>query len=421
MSISNALQTGVSGLSANSSRTSQISSNIANANTVGFRRTFSDFVTQNTTDTQAGVRAVERAEIDSNGTLLATGRLSDFAISGEGFFVVSRQPNDPIKSNYFLTRAGSFQPDNEGNLVNSAGYFLSGFQTDAQGEVGAVDRNSVASLNTVNVGQFQTPGTPTSRVDIAANLPAQVTGLATPGDPFVSTMRYVNQLGGGDELSLSWQPTATANTWSITVTGADGTDYGTASMSFTDSGALAGAPAAYTAGTLPIDPATGVATIQIANGTTPQTIELNFGEPGGFTGLTQFSGDYSAPDFRQDGSETGSLVRAEMGMGGVLYGLFDNGQRRALFEVPLAQVASPNLMRSVDGNAYSPTIQSGALRLAEAGTTAGTIEGGALESSNVDIAQELTDLIQTQRAYSSNAKIVTTSDEMLDETLRIKR
>lgn len=107
---------------------------------------------------------------------------------------------------------------------------------------------------------------------------------------------------------------------------------------------------------------------------------------------------------------------------GILYGVFDNGQRRALFQVPLANVANPDQMRSIDGNAYIATRDSGAVSLGNPMLNGlGSINSGALEGSNVDIAQELTDLIQTQRAYSSSAKIITTSDEMLSETLSIKR
>ena len=422
MSISNALQTGVSGLAANSERVGGISANIANANTVGYRRSFSSFVTDNAAGRQSGVSAVMRADILRSGSMMSTGRLNDFAVSGEGFFVVSRGPNDPAASNYFLTRAGSFQPDADGNLRNAAGYYLGGFPVDASGAVGPVDRTSFSDLSTVNISQFQIAGTPSTRVAISGNLPAQSTGLATPGDAFISTTRYVDQLGGSAEMRISWQPTATANEWVLNVTGADGTDYGDATVTFADSGSDAGTPLTYTSTGLPIDPATGTVTLSIANGATPQTLALEFGAPGTVTGMTQFSGDFTAPTFDDDGAQTGSLVRAEMSQNGTLYGLFDNGQRRALFEVPLATVPAADLMQSVDGNVYATTVDSGSMSLLQAGSSdAGTIESGVLEASNVDIAQELTDLIQTQRAYSSNAKIVTTADEMLDETLRIKR
>ncbi len=422
MSITSALQIGVSGLQANSSRVQNISSNIANANTVGYRRTFSEFVTQNTGSTQAGVLTDVRADISANGNIMGTGRSTDLAVPGDGFFVVSRNPNDPVESNYYLTRAGSFTPDQDGNLRNSAGYFLSGFPTDASGATGSVSSTSYNDLSTVNVASYQVQGTPSTRVGVSGNVPAQETGAGTTGTAFESTLRYVNQLGGSDALNLSWTPGATANEWTVSISDEAGNSYGDATVNFTDSGVNAGSPASYTPGTLPIDPATGVVTLQINNGGTPQPLEIDFGAPGTFEGMTQFSGDYTPPAFSDDGTETGSLERAEMSDSGILYGVFDNGQRRALFQVPLANVANPDQMRSVDGNAYVATRDSGAVSIGNPMLNGlGSINSGALEGSNVDIAEELTDLIQTQRAYSSSAKIITTSDEMLSETLSIKR
>ncbi|MFG6517695.1 flagellar hook protein FlgE [Sulfitobacter sp. 1A13496] len=422
MSITSALQIGVSGLQANSSRVQNISSNIANANTVGYRRTFSEFVTQNTGSTQAGVLTDVRADISANGNIMGTGRSTDLAVQGDGFFVVSRNPNDPVESNYYLTRAGSFTPDQNGNLRNSAGYFLSGFPTDASGATGSVSSTSYNDLSTVNVASYQVQGTPSTRVGVSGNVPAQETGAGTTGTAFESTLRYVNQLGGSDALNLSWTPGATANEWTVNISDEAGNSYGDATVNFTDSGVNAGSPASYTPGTLPIDPATGVVTLQINNGGTPQPLEIDFGAPGTFEGMTQFSGDYTPPAFSDDGTETGSLERAEMSDSGILYGVFDNGQRRALFQVPLANVANPDQMRSVDGNAYVATRDSGAVSIGNPMLNGlGSINSGALEGSNVDIAEELTDLIQTQRAYSSSAKIITTSDEMLSETLSIKR
>ncbi|MBO9429937.1 flagellar hook protein FlgE [Sulfitobacter sp. R18_1] len=422
MSITSALQIGVSGLQANSSRVQNISSNIANANTVGYRRTFSEFVTQNTGSTQAGVLTDVRADISANGNIMGTGRSTDLAVQGDGFFVVSRNPNDPVESNYYMTRAGSFTPDQDGNLRNSAGYFLSGFPTDASGATGSVSSTSYSDLSTVNVASYQVQGTPSTRVGVSGNVPAQETGAGTTGTAFESTLRYVNQLGGSDALNLSWTPGATANEWTVSISDEAGNSYGDATVNFTDSGVNAGSPASYTPGTLPIDPATGVVTLQINNGGTPQPLEIDFGAPGTFEGMTQFSGDYTPPAFSDDGTETGSLERAEMSDSGILYGVFDNGQRRALFQVPLANVANPDQMRSVDGNAYVATRDSGAVSIGNPMLNGlGSINSGALEGSNVDIAEELTDLIQTQRAYSSSAKIITTSDEMLSETLSIKR
>ena len=431
MSISNALQVAVSGLRANSQRVGAISDNIANANTVGYRRGFADLVTKTTAGSAAaGVAAVHQADIDVAGTMRTTNSTTDLAIAGDGFFAVSRNIDDPVESNYFLTRAGSFTADAEGNLKNSAGYYLAGFPIQDDGSVGTVDRTRFSGLQTVNVGGFQVTGSPTTEISMAGNVPSQQTGLAEPGDPFVTTTPYVTPLGAGERLQFAWQPSATANQWQLTVSDMDGADFGQVTVDFNDSGATAGSPAAYSGVTdlatapaaFALDPATGVATVTVNNGATPQVLEIALGAPGTFDGMTQFAGDYTPPVITSDGSESGTMVSAEVDSTGTLFGLFDNGQRKALFEIPLGDVSNPDAMVQVDGNAYMMSSDSGTLRLYTAGDAGtGSISSGVLENSNVEIAQELTDLIQAQRAYSSNAKIVTTADEMLDEALRLKR
>lgn len=434
MSISNAMQTGVSGLQANSAKVGRISDNIANANTDGYRRTFAQMVTSTSNSPSGvaplGVRAVEGADITKDGSLRPTSSATDLAISGSGFFVVSKNPNDPVEANYFLTRAGAFSPDENGYLKNAAGLYLAGFPYDTSGSLGAVNRSGFGDLDSVNVGSFTLPGEATTTMSVAGNLPAQETGLATPGAPFISTSQFYTPLGGSDQLQLSWQPSATGNQWDLTISDVNGTTYGSVTVDFHDSGALAGAPLAYSniTNTAPapasfaFDAATGVATLTIDNGTTPQVIDLTIGAPDSHDGITQFAGDYSPPEYEADGFETGTLLRAEIDEKGDVYGIFDNGSRKLLYNVPLAEVTNANGLVAQDGNAYVLSRDSGSMQLntASSGLT-GTIVPKSLESSNVEIAQELTDLIQTQRAYSSNAKIITTVDEMLDETMRLKR
>jgi flagellar hook protein FlgE len=152
MSINSAMQNGVSGLKANMTAVVNVSSNIANANTDGYRRSFAQMVSSTVGSTVSasappgGVRAVQASEIDSDGQLRSTSNANDLAISGAGFFVVSKNPNDPSLSNYTLTRAGSFRPDENGDLRNAAGFYLSGFPYDTNGNLLATDRNSFSGL-----------------------------------------------------------------------------------------------------------------------------------------------------------------------------------------------------------------------------------------------------------------------------------
>ncbi|WP_238372802.1 flagellar hook protein FlgE [Heliomarina baculiformis] len=430
MGISDAMQSGVSGLLANSTAVGQISANIANANTDGYRRSFSQMVTTATPNgSVGGVNAVARSEIDTDGTTRSTGVASDLAISGNGFFVVSRSPNETVSTNFAFTRAGSFSADEEGNLVNAAGLFLSGFAYDSNGNLGSVDRSNFRDLTTVNVASATIKGEASTTVGISGNLPAQQTGASSTGQAFVSSQDYYTALGAVEQMEFQWTPSTTANEWNLQIS-AKGSPMGSVDVTFNDSGAAAGTPASFTnitsLATAPaafsFDAATGVASLTIDNGTTPQTIDISIGAPGSTDGMTQFAGDYTPVDADVDGFETGQLVRFEIDESGDLYGVFDNSARRLLYNIPLAEVPNPNGLQQVNGNAYITTQSSGAFNLGFANTgSIGSIATGALESSNVELAEELTQLIRTQQAYSSNATIITTADEMMDETTRLKR
>ncbi len=435
MSISYAMQTGVSGLRANSTAVGRISENIANANTDGYRRSFVQMVTTSTLSDNAGispsgVRAFQGADVSTEGAVRATNSATDLAIGGQGFFVVSKQPGETNEANFMLTRAGSFLPDENGDLRNAAGYYLAGFPYDQTASIGNVDRNQFGDLRTVNLGSLSQTGSPTGEMTVSGNIPAQQTGLATPGEPFLSSAEYYSPLGEAERMQFSWQPSATASQWTLSISGADGAQYGEVTVDFHDSGPLAGAPRLYSNATsnavapagFVFDAATGIATLTVDNGAVPQTIEVAIGAPDSHTGMTQFAGDYSALKIGADGAESGVLVRTEIDERGDVYGVFNNGSRKPLYNIPLAEVANPDGLLAADGNAYVLSRNSGKFSLNQAGEgSAGGLTAGALESSNVEVAQELTDLISTQRAYSSNAKIVTTVDEMLQETTNLKR
>lgn len=433
MSISSALQIGVSGLQANSKAVGGISENIANANTVGYKRGFSHFVTTAASGGAAegvlSVSAVEGMDITHAGGLIPTDSSTDLAISGAGFFAVSLRPDETVQTNYMLTRAGSFLPDKDGNLVNAAGYYLAGYRYDLDGTLPDVDRGTFGDMETVNIGNITLSAAATTEISTVGNLPAQEAGLATPGAPFTTSSEYFTPLGASERLSFSWQPTATDNRWDVTISDKDGTALGTVTVDFNDSGSLAGSPSSYSGvistATAPagfaFDTATGKATVTVDSGGTPQTITVNLGSPDKFDGVTQFAGDFSQT-FTRDGSSVGEVIRTEIDEDGVLYGIFDNGQRRALYEIPVATVANPHGLYEMRGNAYGLTVDTGTFLAMKANTGAtGAISSNQLEGSNVDIAEEMTDLIKAQRAFSTNAKVVTTVDEMMSETAQLKR
>lgn len=436
MSISNAMQSGISGLLANSTAVRQISFNIANASTDGYRRSFAQMISSAVTSPGggpqgSGVRTSILHMNNVDGAFRGTGRATNLAINGSGFFVVTRAglaagaTEPPL-----LTRSGAFEPDGTGNLRNAAGLFLAGYPYDDEGNLIAADRNGFTGLQTVNVANRMIVGAPSSTIGVSGNLPSQETGATTPGSPFESSVEYYSPLGAAGRLSFSWQPSSTANEWVLTVSDPGGTDYGTVTVNFHDAGSFAGAPSAYSGATslatapagFAFDTATGTASVTIDNGTPPQTVEINLGAPDSFEGLTQFAGDYTPLDSVADGTRSGNMIRVEIDERGDVWGFFDNGARKALYNIPLAEVANPNGLSTQDNNTFLLSRDSGTVRLSTASTgSTGGITAGGVESSNVDIAEELTELIQKQRAYTSNAKIITTADEMLDETMRLKR
>lgn len=434
MSISSALQTGVSGLYANSIAVGRISENIANSNTDGYKRRFADMVTTTASgsggDTPSGVAAVNSSDVTVGGTLTSSNSATDLAVNGNGFFIVSASPNDPVQSDYMLTRAGSFTPDANGNLVNAAGYYLAGYAYKPDGTLGSVNRTGFNGMSTVNVDSAAIPPAATTSVSVQGNLPSQETGLATPGAPFTSSTEFFSALGASSQLQFAWQPTSTANQWNVTISDSSGTTYGSVTMDFNDSGANAGTPAGYSgvvsSATAPagfaFNTATGTATLTINNGATPQTVTVDLGAPNSSSGMMQFSGDFTPQTFGKDGSAASTLSSVEVDGSGNLVGVFSNGTRKPLFQIPVGQVTNPDGLTAVDGNAYKLSNSSGAFANYQAGTgPVGSIASNSLESSNVDVAQELSDLIVVQRAYSMDAKVVTTMDDMLSTTAQMKQ
>jgi flagellar hook protein FlgE len=433
MSINAAMQTGVSGLKASSEAVGRISENIANVGTDGYRRSFAHMVTQandvSSGDGTFGVRAVTGRDITESGAIRNTGRSTDLAISGQGFFAVARAPGETIESNFMMTRAGAFQPDENGFLKNAAGLYLKGFPYGEDGNLGLVDRTRFGDLDTVNVNNVVMQGAPTTAITLSGNLPAQATGLGAPGEPFISSASYYSPVGEAGRVEFAWQPGGAENQWTLTVSDANGAVYGSVDVAFDPAGDFAGSPMSYTnvtdlsgSGIFTMDPATGTMSLSLPTGGAPQDVTISIGAPGEFGGLTQFSGNYQPIAAVSDGAEFGALVRTEMDGKGDLYGIFDNGMRRALYNIPVVMVDSPNNLTPLDGNAYALSWTSGGMVLQNANENgAGGIVAGGLEGSNVEISEELTNLITTQRAYSSNAKVITTADEMLDEALRLKR
>ena len=432
MSLFGAMNTAISGLTAQSAAFGNIGDNVANSQTVGFKRidtNFQDYLTTSTPQQNQPGAVVARPDYVNTvqGTITQTDNPLDLAIAGQGFFVVSRQVGEnkgvPVfRGQPEYTRAGNFSLNREGYLVNSSGDFLNGW---AANDAGTLDQTRTQPIQ---VGQSGYSPVPTRNAALSANLPA-----SPDGNPIAAQIPVTDALGRSQTLNLSWTPVAgTNNTWSVAITqSGSATPLGSATVAFgsagntaapegtigsvTGSGGVTGS--AFSTG--------GSATLGIAAdfGSGPQAITLNLGHFGQADGLTQFAGTtYNPRALTQDGVAPGSYSGIVMKPNGDVVVNYDNGQSRVLARVPVVTFANPDALQREDGQAFSATRDSGPGQVVQSGSNgAGSLVASAVEGSNVDIAREFTKLIVAQRAYSANTKLVTTADELLQQTLDMKR
>ncbi len=421
MSIFGAMFAGVSGLSAQSQAIGMISDNIANVNTIGYkglRASFQTLVTQAASQTlhsPGGVQSRPLQSVDAQGLLQSTSSVTDLAIIGNGFFVVNEAASPGAGDNYLYTRAGQFVTDENGDLVNAAGYFLQGWPLDSTGALPATP-NVLSSTQTVNVSSLSGIASPTTTLSLGANLPS----TATNGQTHSITAQIFDALGNAHNLQVDFVYDSATPEWDITIQ--DPTLASSGAVSGTVTGPVArsiafdgfGSPNAITFPDIDI---TWTATPAAAS-----TISGNLGTVGLTDGLTQFAGTFSIGFINQDGIRFGSFTGVSIDDDGIVTALFDNGQQQPVYKLPLGVFPAPNSLLLQDGNAYLETDGSGAVILLEANTgAAGSVASSSLEASTVDLADEFTSMIVTQRAYSANAKIITTADEMLEELIRIRR
>jgi flagellar hook protein FlgE len=438
MSIYTALRAGVSGLAANSSALAVISDNIANVNTVGYKRGAVDFSAlvnaQNaqTTYNAGGVLPTVRQQISLQGSLEQSRSATDLAVSGDGFFIVSTN-NQPLSSGgqVLFTRAGSFTVDASGYMVNAQDLFLQGWPVNGDGSV-TTSPTSLSAIEPINVSGVGGLAEPTANVSINANLNSaqtdyanaqgaydigdMATGTITPH--FESSMEIFDSLGAARTIAFGFLKTG-PNTWRVesysrpaaNVTGGAGTGglLASGTINFNTDGTVNTVTGTIgSAFTVDWAAATGAADQSV-------TLDLD-------AGMTQFANNFGVTSVTADGVPPGDLVGLVLEGDGLLTAQFSNGRSRALSQIPLATFLNPNGLKPGVGGAFGTTLASGLYNInaANAGG-AGRIQSGALEASNVDLAAEFTNLITTQRAYSASSRIITTADEMLEELLRLKR
>lgn len=422
MSIYGAMFAGVSGLAAQSNALSMISDNIANVNTVGYKGVtarFSTLVTQaatQTTHTPGGVTSSPFSYIDRQGLLQGSASGTDLAVAGQGFFVVNESANPGFGDDFFFTRAGSFNPDQNGNLVNTAGYYLQGY--DLRNTTPQPSSSTFTGLTTVNIANLSGSASASTNIALGVNLPSTAPTTA-PGNTFSVTSQVFDSLGNAHDMDIVFTKTA-ANTWTWAASNPtlDGgaTSSATAAGTGTITFATDGTPSAFS----PAAPS--ITLTGFTTGAGNSTITLDLGTVGATDGLTQFAGDFTISNIDQDGVRFGNYTGITISEEGIVTALFDNGQRLDIYQLPLGMFRNPNGLEARTGNVYLETNRSGNFQLNLAGNGgAGDVAPAALEASTVDLAEEFTKMIITQRAYSANTKVITTADDMLEELIRVKR
>lgn len=433
MTISSSLNASVAGLSANATRLATISDNIANASTYGYKRATTDFhsmVVENGRGgySAGGVRTTNGRLIDQRGSLISTTNPTDLAINGRGMLPVTSHGS--IQANngdnpLLLATTGSFRPDADGYLRSPSGMVLMGWPADLDQSIPTFPRDSVEGLEPVKYNSAQFPGEATTSLQIAVNLPASETQAGANGDFEVLTVEYYDNLGKSESLSVTFTPTVPAtgasNEWNMVITdsASAGAVVGEYTLQFDDTRGAGGTLLSVTeilGG--PYDPATGFFAVDVDGG----PVEIGIGTPGVSTGFTQLSNEFSPVSISKNGTPVGNLTGVEVDQNGYVRATFDTGVKRVLYQVPLVDVTNVNGLEALDNQTYRVTSDSGSFFMWDAGDgPTGEIVGYAREESSTDVAGELTQLIQTQRAYSSNAKVIQTVDEMLQETTNIKR
>ena len=430
MSLLGAMNTAITGLNAQSAAFSNIGDNIANSQTTGFKAvntSFEDYLTTSTAATNMSGSVVATPAYQNNvqGTVVQSSDTLGLAITGQGFFPVSQSTGSANGSPVFspipeYTRAGDFQLDKNGYVVNGAGQYLNAWAVDPK--TGVVNRTQ---LNPVQIAQSTYSPVPTSTVMLAANLPS------TPGTTSLppTQIPVYDRLGNQQQLNLQWtQSTTTPGQWTVALSSPNATaPLGTATVNFATTGASAGTIQSITDTSGTTSSTAGQPAQLNISATFPgsgaQSIALNLGTFGQANGLTQYAGtDISIRTLTQDGVPAGSFTGLTTNTNGDLIANYSNGQNQTLARVPVVTFADPNALQRQNGQGFTQTTSSGSALAQDANSNgAGALVTNSVESSNVDIAQEFSKLIVAQRAYSANTKMVTTADQMLQDTLNMKQ
>lgn len=433
MTISSSLNAGVAGLSSNATRLASISDNIANSSTAGYKRVVTDFHSMVISSTggsysAGGVRATTQRMVDERGSLVTSNNATDLAVRGRGMLPVAQAAEVEVgngENQMFLTTTGSFRTDADGYLRTESGLVLLGWPALPDGTIPTYPRDTADGLSPVQINVNQFSGEPTTKMALGINLPATDTDPTGTGDSQEISVEYFDNLGTSENLNIEFfpqiDPAGPTNQWRMVIrdSAQPGVTIGEYDLEF-DSSRTAGGTlldVQTTSGGAYV-PADGTIIVNVEGG----PMEINIGRLGDSDGLSQLSDSFAPVSISKDGSPVGNMTSVEVDANGYVHAFFDTGITRTIYQVPLVDLPNPNGMVALDHQTFQPSPDSGSYFLWDAGDgPTGDIVAFAREESTTDVAGELTAMIQTQRAYSSNAKVIQTVDEMLQETTNIKR
>jgi flagellar hook protein FlgE len=404
-------QQGLSGLSAASKNLDVIGNNVANANTVGFKQSqtqFADIFANSLSGgggSQAGigVKVTSISQQFGQGSVTASGNPLDIAINGGGFYRLSDQ-NDISYS-----RNGQFQTDKDGYIVNGTGLRLTGYPANTAGQI-----NTAAPVD-LQISRSDLPPGSTGQVGALVNLDGRETALNPltfdPADPTTynrsTSVPIYDSLGNPSTLSTYFLKTA-ANTWDVFATN-DGT--------LLNGGAPVGTLNFLSTGTIdPLSTSSFAVTAPITTGAiSPLAFTLGFG------GTTQFGSDFGVNAISQDGYPSGHLTDFSIGPDGIIRGAYSSGKFLTLGQVALANFANSQGLEPHGNNLWKESSASGTAIVGTPGSGGlGVLQASAVEDSNVDLTAELVNMITAQRVYQANAQTIKTQDQLLQTMVNLK-
>ncbi len=430
MSIFGSMKTSVSGMNAQANKLSTVSDNIANVNTTAYKSATASF---SSLILPSGGGSYNSGSVETNisysvtqqGDAISTNSGTDLSIRGAGFFVVQGADGKTV-----LTRAGDFTPDANGNLVNSAGYTLMGYSY-ASGAP-AVVVNGFDGLVPINVNQSglansaSTSGSFTGNLNSGATVETDATKLPSANPTTVtantqkSSVVAYDKLGNTVMYDIYYTKTQAADITASPPT----TDQWEVSV-YRNADAATGTGSSFPYSSAPV--ATSTLTFD-ANGNMTSGGSFTITDPktaGSITmDLTKMTQKASA--FASTGSTNGQAAAAVTGVtidkNGVVYANYAKGDPKAIYQIPLATVASPDKLTLMSGNVYEANADSGVTVTSFANSNGlGYIQSNSLEASNVDLAGQLTDMIQAQKSYTANSKVFQTGSDLLDVLVNLQR